>query len=96
MIKQVKQAFLLKVKIERLQNEGSICKMVELLLHNGACGRLLPGWSKTLLKSLEENSLKEIADAVRPGKLIRLCFVICYKYFLKLKQKRTFSFFFVN
>ena len=41
--------------------------MVELLLHNGACGRLLPGWSKTLLKSLEENNLKEIAEAVRPG-----------------------------
>ena len=46
--------------------------MVELILHNGACGRLLPGWSKKLLKSLEENSLKEIADATRPSKLIRL------------------------
>ena len=44
--------------------------MVEFILHNGACGHLLPGWSKTLLKSLEENNLKEIADAVRPGKLI--------------------------
>ena len=46
--------------------------MVELILHNGACGRLLPGWSEKLLKSLEENDLKEIADAARPGKLIRL------------------------
>ena len=45
--------------------------MAELLLHNGASGRLLPGWSKTLLKSLEENNLRYIADAVRPGKLIR-------------------------
>ena len=48
--------------------------MVELILHNGACGRLLPGWSKTLLRSLEENDLKEIADVVRPGKLIHLFF----------------------
>ena len=45
--------------------------MVELLLHNGACGHLLPGWSEALLKSLEENNLKCIADDVRPGKLIR-------------------------
>ena len=44
--------------------------MAEFILQNGACGHLLPGWSKTLLKSLEENSLKEIADTVRPGKLI--------------------------
>ena len=49
--------------------------MVELILHNGACNRLLPGWSKRLVISLEENNLKEIADAVRPGKLINLCFV---------------------
>ena len=61
--------FCIQNEIERLQNDGSIYKMVELILHNGACGRLLPGWSKTLLKSLEENNLKEIADAVRPGKI---------------------------
>ena len=48
--------------------------MEELILHNGACGRLLPGWSKTLLKSLEQNNLKYIADSVRPGKLIHLFF----------------------
>ena len=43
--------------------------MSELFLQNGACGRLVPGWSKALLKSLEENNLMEIADSVRPGKL---------------------------
>ena len=59
------------MEIERLQNEGNVYKMVELLLHNGACGHLLPGWSEALLKSLEENNLKCIADDVRPGKLIR-------------------------
>ena len=55
--------------------------MVELILHNGACGRLLPGWSEKLLKSLEENNLKYIADAVRPGKLIRVYFVTLNKNF---------------
>ena len=62
--------------MERLQNEGSIYKMMESILHNGACGRLLPGWSEKLLKSLEENHLKYIADAVRPCKLIRLFYHI--------------------
>ena len=59
--------------------------MVELILHNGACGRLLPGWSEKLLKSLEENDLKEIADAARPGKLIRSCFLSCAKYLKQLQ-----------
>ena len=40
--------------------------MGELFLQNGACGRLVSGWSKGLLKSLEENNLMNIADAVRP------------------------------
>ena len=50
--------------------------MVELILHNGACGHLLPGWSKTLLKSLEERNLQMIADVLRPGKFMRSCTVI--------------------
>ena len=41
--------------------------MAELILENGACRRLVPGWSKALMNSLEENNYKEIADAVRPG-----------------------------
>ena len=44
--------------------------MVELILQNGACGNLIPGWSKGLLTSLEENSLKEISDAIRPSEFI--------------------------
>ena len=42
--------------------------MAELFLQNGTSCRLVPGWSKALLRSLEENNLKEIADAVRPSK----------------------------
>ena len=60
--------------------------MVELILHNGACNRLLPGWSEKLLRSLKENNLQEIADAVRPGKLIFL-FSTIYSYkFRKFKE----------
>ena len=44
--------------------------MVELVLQNGGCGNLIPGWSKALLTSLEENNLKEISDDIRPGELI--------------------------
>ena len=55
--------------------------MVELVLTNGACGRLIPGWSKALLRSLEENNLKETADVVRPGKLVTLhCFMSVIEY----------------
>ena len=46
--------------------------MVELILHNGACGHLLPGWSKTFLESLGNNNLKDIADVVRPGEQLSL------------------------
>ena len=42
--------------------------MVELIVHNGACGNIIPGWSKELLNSLEENKFTELADAIRPSK----------------------------
>ena len=60
--------------------------MVELILHNGACGHLLPGWSKALLRSLEENNLKDIADAVRPGKFKLKSAVYLVINFLKSKN----------
>ena len=46
--------------------------MVELILQNGACGNLIPGWSKGLLKSLEDNNLQEVADSIRPSKSINI------------------------
>ena len=49
--------------------EGNVYKLAELFLENGASGCLLHGWSKALLRSLEENSLLAMADAVRPGKM---------------------------
>ena len=45
--------------------------MVELILQNVGCGNLIPGWSKALLTSLEENNLKEISDDVRPSESIK-------------------------
>ena len=38
--------------------------MVELIIHNGASGNLLPGWSKALLTSLEDKNFREILDAI--------------------------------
>ena len=55
--------------MESFINEGSTYKMAELILHNGACGRLKHGWSKALLRSLEENNLMEVANACRLGEL---------------------------
>ena len=49
--------------------EGNIFRMAELILQNGACGRLVPGWSLRLLKSLEDNNLKKLANVLRLGKL---------------------------
>ena len=41
--------------------------MMELFLRNGACGQLKPGWSRTLIKALEENNLRDVSDVVKPG-----------------------------
>ena len=38
--------------------------MVELILQNGACGNLISGWSKRLLKPLTENNLQEVANSI--------------------------------
>ena len=65
--------------------------MVELILHNGACGHLLPGWSKTLLKSLEERNLQMIADVLRPGKFMRSCTVILKQKLLGIPKFKEFQ-----
>ena len=51
-----------------LQNEGNVYDMVELIVQNGACDNLIPGWSKQLLNSLMENNFNELSDAIRPSK----------------------------
>ena len=55
-------------EVERLQNEGNVYGMVELILQNGECGNLIPGWSKGLLNSLVDNNFKQLSDAIKPGK----------------------------
>ena len=58
--------------IENLQNEGRTYEIAELILYKGACRRLVPGWSKALVTLLEENSLNEISNAIRPSKFTLL------------------------
>ena len=67
-VKFISTSFNKQQEVEWLENEGSVYKTAELFLQNGTSCRLVPGWSKALLRSLEENNLKEIADAVRPSK----------------------------
>ena len=64
----MKLSFYKQQKVERLENKGSLYKIAELFVQNGMSDRLVAGWSKALLRSLEKNNLKEIADAVRPSK----------------------------
>ena len=44
-----------------------IYEITELILYKGACRNLVPGCSKALVTLFEENSFKEISDAVRPS-----------------------------
>ena len=66
----------LQDEIESLKKEGRVYEIAELVLTNGACRNLVPGWSKGLLTSLEMNSLKEIYDAVKPSQLFNQIFNI--------------------
>ena len=59
-------SILQQVEIEQLENEERIYEIAELILYKGACRKLVPGWSKRLLKSLEKNNFKEISDTIRP------------------------------
>ena len=53
--------------IENLQNEGRIYEIANIVLENGAEGKLVPGWSKKLLTSLKMNDSIEVHDAVKPS-----------------------------
>ena len=74
--------------MERLQNEGNVYGMVELILQNGQCRNLVHGWSKAFLISLEENDYEEISEDIRPSELIykisKLNFSAIASYYYKL------------
>ena len=59
-----------------LNKEGRVYETAELVLQNGAEGRLVAGWSEALMTLLEENNFKEIADAVRPSEAIFISFFV--------------------
>ena len=58
---------LLQEDIESLQEEGRFYEIVDLILYKGACRKLIPGWSKKLLASLEMNNFRETSDAIKPS-----------------------------